>query len=128
MVIHRKNFFGLARRMQALGFIDDEIECCPGFFVGQILFDQIGSPPGIDQMVKTHPGNVHFFEKLKYLRNFTDIEFVDGKPQPDFYAGILTVFNPLQRGAKSALNASEAVVDLMHAVEADADIGQPDLF
>ena len=79
-------------------------------------------------MVKAHPGNVHFFEKLKNFGDFLDVEFIDRKTQSDLYAGLLTVFNSFQSGAKCAFNASEAVVDFLHSVEADADIGQPDLF
>ena len=56
------------------------------------------------------------------------VKFIDRKAQPDFYAGILAIFNALQCGVKCTLDASKAIIDFLHSIQADADIGKPDAF
>ena len=54
------------------------------------------------------------------------IEVVHGKPQAHLDAGLLTVWIP-QSLLKGALDATEPVVDFLHAIQTDANIGKTDL-
>ena len=62
------------------------------------------------------------------MGNFTDIKLVDRKAQTHFYAGGLAILDSSQGGLKGTLDAAKAIVDFLHAVQADADIRQPDIF
>ena len=94
----------------------------------QILIYQLASTAGINEVVKADPGDIHFFKELEYFWYFLDIELVDRKTKSDFYTCGLAVFDAFQGRMKCAADASEAIVDLLHPVQTDADIRQPDFF
>jgi hypothetical protein len=79
-------------------------------------------------VIEAHPRDVHLLDEVEDMGDLLDVEAIDGKAQTDLDAGGLAVADAVQSGAEGPGHGSEAVVHLLHSVQADSHVGQPDLF
>jgi hypothetical protein len=128
VIVDREYLLSLASVMKVLGAVHDEVYHGPGFVVAQVLFDQLGTASSINQVVKTDPRNIQFFNEVKYSGNLPSIHFVNRKSEPNFYTRFLAVAYPVQGALKRPLHTPKPIVDFLQAVKAYAHIRKPDFF
>jgi hypothetical protein len=75
-------------------------------------------------MVKANARDVAFFQKIKNGRYFSDIHPVDGKTQAHLDARLLAMFDPGHSSIERAFDPTKTVINLSHAIQAYAHIGQ----
>jgi hypothetical protein len=63
----------------AFGAVDNQVDRLSRAFQAEVLFNQLGPPAGVDQVVKANPGDIHFLQQIEDGRDVTHIELVDGE-------------------------------------------------
>ena len=94
--------------------------------MGKVFLDQLGTAPGVDQVVETDARDFQILEHLEEGGDFLGVALVDGEAQSHLEPFGLTVFNALDGFFICSGNASEAVMDFFAAVHGDAHVGQAD--
>ena len=127
MVVHREDLCRETLIVETLRLVDDQVHHATGLFVGEVFFHQRGPPAGVDQVIKTNPGNAFPFQKFEDIGDILRVPLINCEPKTHLDPLVHAVVDTSQSGIKSPHDTAELVVGLSHPIQAYSYIRQANI-
>ena len=116
MIIHCQDLLGHPTVVKVFCPLNNQINYLSSLRMVKVILNKVSSSPCIDQMVKTGPGNIIFFNEVKYLRDLVYVQTIHGKPESHLKICFLTVFYAVHSFSKGPLFSTKMVMDFLHSI------------